>query len=108
MTIDSVIQAGALGIVAWVIFYVFSKLIPKMMDSFTSSLTAQTDSFKQALTEQRQEFKEINENLRVVHIDALKGISERAGARNDKLTDQIADLIIEMRKDGASKGVKRK
>lgn len=92
-----VIQLGALGGMTWVLYHVFTSLLPKMMDSFDANLAKQTEKFSIALAEQREDFARINDQNRIIHIDALKGMAESLRISQDKLTSAIAESNVEAR-----------
>lgn len=55
--IKTIINVGALGIVGWVVLYVFKVLIPKLLDQFSADLKAQRSEFIADMKVQREEFR---------------------------------------------------
>lgn len=111
MTLSDWIKVGTdlsgFAVLAWLIYYVFTGLIPKIMDDFRTALVAQAQEFREAMREQRIDFNKLTESQRIVSIDALRGMSESLKhshekmaelhrVSNDKMSDAIAELTVEM------------
>lgn len=59
--INTIMQAGATGVLAWLVWYCATKLIPKMIDKHTNAMNSQTEAFERINKEQRDEFRSILE-----------------------------------------------
>ena len=110
--IDVVSNLGSLGVLAWLVYHAATKLLPDIVERFETALKEQrTDlvgQFKEILEEQRADFRETNENHRIVSIEALKGMSERLGASNEKMADAIAELTYETQRSHKENGARKR
>lgn len=77
--IPVIVQSGALGLLAFVLWHIFAKFIPHLLDSNQKMMTdmgrildEQRKDFQDALKEHRQETKETMKSV----VDALEGLKK--------------------------------
>ena len=85
---NMVVQAGALVIVAWVIFMLFTKTLPQMMETRTKESLA----FLEALKDQRADFQA---SLTAV-IDRTEQIANDAHAKSKETFANVTHALTEL------------
>ena len=100
---EAVVQGSALVIVAWVIFHVFSKILPEFAEQrkedterFTTALKEQREVFVNEMRYERQELKETLQGLtRAVsnHTELLVRHDSQVRGINPKISGQpLSDI----------------
>lgn len=94
------LQAGVpLVLVAWLLYHLFSVLIPKASEDFQKALTLQQEQFMAQLREQRTELLAVWREDREMHREQLSAITHglqtigEVMVRQEKVLDDIADRV---------------
>ena len=56
--IKALVQLGSFGVLAWVVWWVFSRMVPDMIKNFMEAIDRMRADFRSVLNEQRNDAKE--------------------------------------------------
>lgn len=82
LTLDNVLDVGSTAVLAWLVWYCATKLVPKMIDKHTEAMQQQNATFERINREQREEFRTI-----------LEADRERALQREQALQRQFSEAL---------------
>jgi hypothetical protein len=95
--VETSIQVGAFALVAWLVRRVFQHTIPRLSGDFKEALGSQRDLFKEELRAQREDFKESLKAQLESFQNCLHAEREYLAKRIDRLSDNVEELVKELR-----------
>lgn len=86
------LQGGSFAVLAWIVWFVFSKGLPKILETFVHTLRGQQETFNTTLTEQRERFFASLEKMQDININSYREHRDSLNAQNQLVVTEIKDL----------------
>lgn len=94
MDLQALIQAGSFGVLAWIVWFVFSRGLPSILGTFVETLREQQATFTKTLTDERERFCRSLENMQQVNITSYREQTQMVTEALKENTDAIQQLQL--------------